>query len=416
MPEFLELIPPGDARNTFLEHFNHRVDSEVISSSLALGRITHGSIYAPHPMPSFNRSTVDGYAVRAEDTYGASDSLPAYLNLSGEIKMGTAPEFDLEKGCCALIHTGGMLPESANAVVMIEYTQSSSSTEIEIYHPVADGENILSIGEDIHPGQIVIQDGHLLNPAEIGGLAAIGYIDVQVSRKPRVAILSSGDEVVPPNSDLTPGKVRDINTYALQAAVKAWGGEPVPFGILPDRLEELTITAQKALEVADIVVFTAGSSASVRDLTSAAIRKLGPPGVLVHGVNVRPGKPTILAACQPNSSTHPKPVIGLPGNPVSALVIAGLFLKPIISKLLGQTVDLEFPGMTAELTINVASQAGREDWVPVRLSHADRGWTAEPVFGKSNLIFTLVRADGLMRIPADANGISSGSAVEIFRI
>jgi molybdopterin molybdotransferase len=350
---------------------------------------------------------VDGFAVRAGDTFGASDSLPAYLDMVGEVPMGGTPDFSIEKGKCGLIHTGGMLPGGADAVVMVEHTQQARENQIEILRAVGVGENVLQIGEDVTGGQEVIPKGVKLRPAEIGGLMALGITQVSAARQPRVGILSSGDEVVTPEDEIKPGQVRDVNTYTLSALVKHYGGLPVPYGIVPDRLEVMRETAGRALEECDLVVITAGSSASTRDLTAQVIDNLGSPGVLVHGVNVRPGKPTILGIC------HGKTMIGLPGNPVSALVIAGLFVVTVIERLMGMHRARPAASISAKLTLNLASQAGREDWIPVRLLSGESGFQAEPVFGKSNLIFTLARADGLVRIPPDATGLNAGSPVEV---
>jgi molybdopterin molybdotransferase len=412
MPEFLQLLPPQDALDNLLVALNRsraerRVLDEEIDLHQALGRVTVEAILAPHPLPSFARSTVDGYAVRAVDTYGASDGLPAYLNVIGEVPMGRAPEFDIQPYECALIHTGGMLPESADAVVMVEHTQSVRPGEVEILRAAAVAENVLEIGEDVSTGQEVIPAGTQLRPAEIGGLAGLGIVRVRVARQPRVAIISSGDEVVPPQMDIQPGQVRDVNAYTLAALVRETGGDPIHYGIVTDDATAMETTARKAMESCDLVVITAGSSASTRDLTATVINRLGKPGVLVHGVNVRPGKPTILAVCDG------KAMIGLPGNPVSALVIAGLFVVPVIRSLMGVRSERPKAALTAQLTLNLASTAGREDWIAVRLVKGESGYQAEPVFGKSNLIFTLSRADGLVRIPPDATGLSAGQMVDV---
>ncbi len=407
MSEFLNLVSPAEALARFTAQLEIEVLHETVSTAEALGRVLAEDIAAPEPLPPFIRSTVDGYAVRARDTHGAGPSLPAYLVNAGEIAMGAAAGISLEPGECAVIHTGGMLPDQADAVVMIEDTQPATGGEVEIYRSVAAGDNVLHIGEDVRQGDIVLKRGARIRPAEIGGLMALGFTDVSVARQPRVAILSSGDEVVSPFDQPGRGQVRDVNSYALQALVREGGGSPVLHGVLPDQMDAFRETAQIALKEADIVVFTAGSSVSVRDLTAQVIDELGAPGVLVHGVSVRPGKPTILAVC------NGKPVIGLPGNPVSALVIAGLFLKPVISKYLGVSAVTPRPMVQAKLTTNLSSVAGREDWVAVRVKVEDGSYMAEPVFGKSNLIFTLARADGLIRIPAPANGLSAGSLVEV---
>lgn len=409
MPEFLELLPPGEALERLMQALPVRVQPETIATLESLGRVTAAPVIAPHDLPGFARSSVDGYAVRARDTHGATESLPAYLQMIGEAPMGAAPDFTLGPAQCALIHTGGMLPLGADAVVMIETTQAARPGEVEILRAAAGGENVIQAGEDVRTGEVVIPPGSRLRPAEIGGLMALGILQVQVAVRPRVGILSSGDEVVPPEVNPGPGQVRDVNAYTLSALVQSAGGEAVRLGILPDQAEAMQSAARRALDDCDVVVITAGSSASVRDLTSEVIAALGKPGVLVHGVNVRPGKPTILAVCDG------KPVIGLPGNPVSALVIAWLFVAPVIEALLGLPGGCPRPSIPARLTLNLPSQAGREDWVAVRLipSRADPPWQAEPVFGKSNLIFTLARADGLVRIPPAANGLSAGAVVEV---
>lgn len=414
MPEFLELLPPEQALTALLENLPVQVDSEEVAAQDALGRVTASPVVAQHPLPSFPRSTVDGYAVKAADTHGASESLPAYLKLAGEVPMGADPELSLAPAECALIHTGGMLPAGADAVVMVEHTQSARADEVEMLRAVAVGDNVLKVGEDVAAGQEVIPAGTRLRPAEIGGLMALGVTRVQVARQPRVGILSTGDEVVPPDEEVAPGEVRDINSYTLSALVEQAGGQPVRYGIIPDRFADLRAASARALEECDLVVITAGSSASVRDLTSRVINELGEPGVLVHGVDVRPGKPTILAVCRETSSGRSRPVVGLPGNPVSALVIAGLFVVPVIEALMGLKVTRPRPAVQARLTLNLASQTGREDWVPVQLTPESGGYRAEPIFGKSNLIFTLARADGLLRIPPDATGLGAGEQVEVF--
>jgi len=413
MPEFLELLPPPEALQVLFTHLQPRPAAEIVSTEHALGRVTAGDVFSPHPLPAFPRSTVDGYAVRAADVYGASDSLPAYLQLAGELPMGAAPTLDLRPGQCALIHTGGMLPDGADAVVMVEHTQSARPDEIEVLRAVAPGDNLLTVGEDVAQGDLVIPSGVRLRPAEIGGLMALGCTRVSVARCPRVAILSSGDEIIAPEQTPQPGQVRDVNSYSLGALVTAAGGQPVRYGILPDRADVMQAAAGRALAECDLVVITAGSSASARDLTSSVIDALGPPGVLVHGVDVRPGKPTILAVCGPAGQPG-KAVIGLPGNPVSALVIARRFVLPVIDALLGLHQARPAASVAARLALNLSSQAGREDWVPVRLEAApDGSWRAEPVFGKSNLIFTLARADGMIRIPPDANGLEAGAPVDV---
>jgi molybdopterin molybdotransferase len=363
MPEFLTLLPPDQARDELLSRLaSPTIDSESIEIVHALSRFTAASTFAPHPLPEFPRTTVDGYAVRAKDTFGASDSLPAYLTLIGEVPMGDTPSFELGAGQCALIHTGGMLPNGADAAVMVEYTQttgkggsrSAPTEEIEIFKSVADGENVIHIGEDVAQNQLVIPKGTQLRPAEIGGLMALGFTSINVAKKPRVGLISTGDEVIDPSQTPRPGQVRDINSYTLGALVEKTGGVAVRYGIFSDQFQALKEAAAKALSECDMVIITAGSSASTRDMTADVIRTLGEPGVLVHGINTRPGKPTILGVC------NGKAVIGLPGNPVSALVNGYLFVVPVIERLLGALPKPKATVM-AKLTVNLPSQAGREE-------------------------------------------------------
>jgi molybdopterin molybdotransferase len=408
MPEFLSLLPPAEALDRLVSRLPALTpELEWVDTPAALGRVTGRAVISPEALPAFPRSTVDGYAVRARDTFGASESLPAYLTLAGEVPMGAEPGFSLAPGQAALIHTGGWLPEGADAVVMLETTQSSRAGEVEVLRAVAPGENRLDVGEDVRAEQVVVPAGRELRPAEIGGLLALGLMRVAVVRRPLVSILSTGDELVDPSLPARPGQVRDVNSYSLSALVTRHGGAPVRFGILPDTRAALEDALRRALAESSLVIITAGSSASTRDLTAEVIQSFGPPGVLVHGVNVKPGKPTILAVCQG------KPVIGLPGNPVSALVIAGLFVVPVLEGLQGLPAGRPRPSVSARLTTNLASQAGREDWIPVTLSQEGGGWRAEPIFYKSNLIFTLARADGLLHIPPDATGLEAGARVTV---
>jgi molybdopterin molybdotransferase len=298
----------------------------------------------------------------------------------------------------------------------LEQTDFTRPGEIEIMRAVAEGENVILEGEDVKEGQIVLPRGIRIRPVEVGGCMALGITQIRVAIKPKIGILSSGDEVVPPGQMPDPGQVRDVNSYTLSALVTEAGGEPVLYGVIQDRLEVMKERIGNALSECQAVVITAGSSASARDTTAEAIAAQGHPGVLVHGVNVRPGKPTILAVC------NNKAVIGLPGNPVSAMVIAGLFVQPLIRRLVGMKVERPVAACLARLSVNVPSQAGREDWIPVKLlpspdrDDPSESWLAEPIFAKSNLIFSLVAADGLVCIPPDVTGLEAGAQVQVILI
>ena len=407
MPEFLHLISPSAALEKILTALpqSWAADTEVISTSAAHGRVLAECVTAPHPLPPFPRSTVDGYAVQAKDTFGASGSLPAYLRLIGEVLMGKSPTLEVRPGQAAQVHTGGAIPAGADAVVMLEDTQLIDGSEIEVHSASGVGQNILLEGEDVQQGDVVLEPGTVLRPQEIGGLMALGMTSVSVAVSPRVGILSSGDEVVPPEMEPGPAQVRDINSYTLSAIIGRLGGKPILRGIVPDQHDALFEVVKQAHQEDDLIVITAGSSVSARDITGDVIQSLGEPGVLVHGISIKPGKPTILAIADDI------PLIGLPGNPVSALVVGTLILAPLIRRFLGVQRVLPAPQVAARLSVNVVSQAGREDYLPVRLQESEEGTIAEPVFGRSNLIFTLVRADGWIHIPTNATGLSAGTDV-----
>ncbi len=407
MPEFFEVLAPAEARDLFLSHVEPLGDVEAIPTAAALGRTLAEAVRAPHPLPTFPRSTRDGYAVRAANTFGASGALPAYLRVVGEVPMGQSAAVAVGDGEAALVHTGGMIPPGADAVVMVEHTQAAAEGEIEVLKAVAVGENVIPIGEDIAEGAVVMEAGQWLRPQDVGGLLALGITTVAVARRPRVAIFATGDEVVPPDASIGPAQVRDINSTTVAELTKAAGGEPLALGILPDDFEVSLAAVQKALaDGADMLVLSAGSSVSVRDVTAEIFARLGEPGVLVHGIAIRPGKPTILAMA------GRVPLVGLPGNPVSAMVVYGLVGVPVVRRLQGG--EMRRAGTArARLAANIASVAGREDYVPARLVAREDGLWAEPVFGQSNLIFTLVRADGLVKIPLDKTGLEAGTEVEV---
>jgi molybdopterin molybdotransferase len=405
-PEFFNVQPVQTALDTLFTHWKPQIITETIDPRQALGRVLAMTSRSPLNLPEFRRSTVDGYAVRAGDTFGASQSLPAYLTVVASLAMGIPATITLAQGQTAEIHTGGMLPAAADAVVMVERTQMFGDDEIEVLAPVAPGENVIQIGEDVTEGEEILSAGHHLRPQDIGGLLAVGVVSVEVAVSPRVGILSGGDELVEPNERTQPGQIRDINAHTLAALVEATGGEPVLLGIARDELDDYQTRAQTGFRDVDILVLTAGSSVSTRDLSRTVINGLGQPGVLQHGLAVKPGKPTILAVCDG------KPVIGLPGNPVSALLVARQIVVPLIQRALGEKPRL--PAMTqATLAANIPSTSGRDDTVPVRLVERDGLRIAEPIFGKSNLIYTLVRANGLVHVPLNSNGLKAGVRVDV---
>lgn len=404
--EFFTLQPAQEALTQLFEYLSDSPATERIPTRQALGRVLASAPLSPMDLPSFNRSAMDGYAVKAADTHGASDALPAYLTLVGHVNMGEVPDVTLNDGETAVIHTGAMIPEGADAVVMIERTQKASDDEIEILAPVASGENIIKLGEDVRKDSETLPVGHTIRPQDIGGLLAVGITEVEVVKRPRIAIMSSGDELVDALEEPAIGQIRDINSDMLAALCTEAGADVVQLGIAGDTLEEMMDMARKGYADCDMLVLSAGSSVSVRDLTTQVISELGAPGVLQHGLAVKPGKPTILAVCDG------VPVIGLPGNPVSAMLVARIVLLPIIKRLMGQTT-LPTATITATLTQNIASTTGREDSVPIRLEKTEDGYTATPIWGKSNLIYTLLRADGLVQVPLNISGYTTDTQVEV---
>lgn len=404
--EFFSVATVQAGLEKLYTHWSPIRQAITIDPRNALGRVLAEPIYSPERLPYFPRSTMDGYAVHASDTFGATQSLPAYLTCVGSIQMGHTADISIQSGQCVEIFTGAMLPANANAVVMIERTQKLGEAEIEILAPVAPGENVVQIGEDIESGELLLPAGHRLRPEDIGGLLAVGVLAVNVIEPPRVGILSCGDELVPPEATPAPGQIRDINAPMLAALVQEAGGHPILLGIAKDETADYHTRAHAGFAEVDMLLMTAGSSVSSRDLTREVIASLGQPGILQHGLAVKPGKPTILAVCDG------KPVIGLPGNPVSALLVALQIVVPLIRYALGQKSPRPM-FIHATLTHNIASVTGREDTIPVRLIDREGGWQAEPLFGKSNLIFTLVRADGVVHIPLNSNGLKAGAPVEV---
>jgi molybdopterin molybdotransferase len=356
---------------------------------------------------------MDGFAVHAADTFGASDGAPAYLRIAGEVCMGRVPDEPLRAGTAVVVHTGAMLPAGADAVVILEET-TARGDDLEIWRAVAPGDNMVDVGEDVRAGEPIWDAGHRLRAQDLGALHALGVMQLDVRRKPVVAVLSSGDEVVTPSLRPPLGSVRDVNAITLAATIERAGGSVLACGIVGDDAAALLAAAQDALARADMLVLSAGSSVSARDLTARTIAQLGAPGVLVHGVALRPGKPTILALCDG------KPVIGVPGNPASALVVAWRFIRPIVHRLLGAPSSEDglddADGIEARLTASLPSRAGREDYVPARLERdADGAWGATPLFGMSTLIFSLVRCDGWIQVPLAVAGAAAGARVHVIR-
>jgi molybdopterin molybdotransferase len=377
---------------------------ETVALDDALGRVSVESIASPHALPGFARATVDGFAVRAADTYGASEGLPGYLDLIGEVRMGRPPEIEVRPGTAVAIATGAPLPPGADGVLKVEHTQAATPELLEVLRPVTPGEGMVRADEDAAPGDELVRAGRPLRPHDLGMLAAAGIVELPVHARPRVTILSTGDELVPATQpELQPGQVRDSSASALAALVREAGGEPEFAGIVQDDRDALGARLREALTQSDLLVVSAGSSVGARDETAAAIASLGEPGIWCHGLAFRPGKPTLLAEC------GGVPIIGLPGNPRSALVVFRLIGMPIVRLVGGCTEPPPEPTVRARLARDLPSAAGRLDVVQVRLSGGD----AEPLFGSSSLLSILTTADGYVVVPEAATGLAAGNDVEV---
>jgi molybdopterin molybdotransferase len=404
---FFSLKTLEEVRRIEAERFSAlRVGTEVVPSVEALGRVLAEDVRTPGPIPHFSRSVVDGYAVRAADTAGASQGLPAYVEMVGVVEMGQATDLSLGPGECAAIPTGGMLPEGADAAVMIEHTELLGETTVEVSRPVSPGQNVITRGEDIPAGETCLSPGARLRAGELALLATIGVTEVCVYRKPVVAIISTGDEVVPPDTQPGPAEVRDANSWGLAAMVSEAGGVARFEGIVKDVERSLAQAARAAYETADVVIISGGSSVGERDLAKQVLDELGEPGVLVHGVSLKPGKPTIIGLA------NGKPVFGLPGHPLSAMVSFHRIVRPILRRLGGET-DLIEPSVRARLSRKVPSESGRTEFVRVRLVETQDGLVAEPLFGKSAGLASLIAAKGLVEVPIGVEGVDEGAEVEV---
>jgi molybdopterin molybdotransferase len=383
---------------------------QIVPLDRALRRVTAEPVLAPHPLPGFARSTVDGYAVRAADTYGVSDGLPGYLTVAGAVRMGAAPEVTVTAGTAVAMPTGGAIPPGADAVVMIEYTAEAMPGTVEVVRPVAPGEGVVRADEDARAGQEIVAAGRVLRPDDLGMLAAAGVTSVECRARPTVTIFSTGDEVVPPGTQtLRSGQVRDATASALAALVTDAGGEPVQGGIVRDDPGALEEALRAAMPGTDVIVVSAGSSVGIRDETASAVSRLGPPGIWCHGLAIKPGKPTLLAECGAAGGTPGVPVIGLPGNPRSALVVFRLIGMPLIRLVGGCATSPPAPSTRARLSRGLASATGRLDVVQVKVSDG----AAVPVFGLSALLSVLTAADGYIVIPEEATGLDAGAEVEV---
>ena len=405
MPEFLKVITPREATVRFAQAYTPRPrGTERVSLRQAYRRVLAADVVAPEDLPEFDKSTVDGYAVCGGDR-------PGSFQVIGEVEMGRPPEFAIRPGEAARIPTGGMLPEGADAVIMLEDTRLRDGRTVEATRGTTRGENVIRRAEDVSRGDLVLHQGTRLRPQDVGLLAGIGVTEIEVFLQPRVAVLATGDEIIPPDRRPAIGQVRDINTYTISALVQQEGGVPHIYEIIPDDRERLLGTLEAARATSDLVLVSGGSSVGEKDAVAWAINAMGKPGIIVHGVNIKPGKPTILGVVDGT------PVIGLPGHPVSGMVIFDVFVRNVLRAQAGRTPPRDLGRIVhARMGRRVPSAGGREDHVRVTLEEREGTLWAIPQLGKSGIITTMTRADGLIVVPPDRDGVAEGEnvAVELF--
>ena len=399
----LSVKTPEEVLALIESEFEEVAKAQTVSLSAAMGRVLAEDIAATEYVPDFDRSTVDGYAVRARDTFGCTDAIPAILPLQGEVFMGQGAEFALDKECCAAVPTGGAVPEGADSVVMLEYTEDYGDGTIGILKSAAPGQNMIFRGDDVYPGKVILEKGRVLSSQDIGTLAAIGRVQIPVVKKLTVGVISTGDELVNPEVKPGPGQVRDVNSPMLEAMLSSFGVNVVNYGIVIDDEDLLSEKATKAESECDAVLLSGGSSVGVKDAACRIIQSMG--SLLLHGIAIKPGKPTILG------KTGQKPLVGLPGHPVAAYFITKLFVLPLLSRLMGRTQRNYTT--TAFLSENISANHGRAQYHCCRLEEKDGRFIAYPIRGKSGLITTLAGSDGYFCIGRDCEGLPQGAQVQV---
>ena len=377
--------------------------TELVSLTDAMGRILAEDIAAREYVPDFDRSTVDGFAVKASDTFGCSDAIPAIVPLQATVLMGEGADFSLNQGVCAAVPTGGAVPKGADSVVMVEYTEDYGDGTIGIAKPAAPGMNMIFRGDDVYPGKVILTKSRVLSSADIGALAAIGCVQVPVAKKLTVGVISTGDELVPPEVPPGPGQVRDVNSPMLEAMLTAFGCKVINYGIVIDDEALLSEKVNQAIAECDAVLLSGGSSVGVKDAACRMIESAGQ--LLLHGIAIKPGKPTILG------KAGEKPIVGLPGHPVAAYFITKLFVQPLLGRLTGR--DMTAYTVTAKVTESISANHGRAQYHCCRLTGTGGELYAQPIRGKSGLITTLAGADGYFCISRDCEGLPQGAEIQV---
>lgn len=400
----LSVKTPEEVLVLIQEEFEKLHETERVSLYCAAGRVLAEDICADEYVPDFDRSTVDGYAVRARDTFGCSDAIPAILPLAGEVLMGKGADFELEKESCCAVPTGGAVPRGADSVVMIEYTEDYGDGTIGIMKSAAPGMNMIFRGDDVFPGKVVLKKGRVLSSQDIGALAAMGIMEVPVAKRLHVGIISTGDELVPPEQKPAPGQIRDVNSPMLQAMLTSFGCDVTNYGIGKDDEAVLTAMVERAFNECDAVLISGGSSVGVKDATCRIIEKLGT--LLLHGIAMKPGKPTLMG------KSGKKPIVGLPGHPVAAYFVTKLFVLPLLSRLEGR--DFSRHATKARLTESIGANHGRAQYQSVHMEEREGVLYATPIRSKSGLITNLAGAGGWFCIERDCEGLPKDAEIDVY--
>ncbi|MEM4724616.1 MAG: molybdopterin-binding protein [Candidatus Hadarchaeum sp.] len=405
MSSLERVVTLEEAKAALSKFWRPKTSNVFISVSQAVGRVSSSVVRSRIDVPPFDRATYDGFAVRASDTFGAAENSPIELKLVGKVEAGTWPRMHLRPGSCVEITTGAPMPRGADAVVMSEYAVLGSAS-VTIYRAVSPWENVTKRGSDIKKGQIVVRRLKRLDLFDAAVLAAVGVKKIMVRERPKVSVISTGSELVEPGKRLRLGKIYDVNTTSLSESVKACGAEPVFLGIIPDRFSAIRAAVSKGIKVADVVLISGGSSVGAGDLTPQAIASLGKPGVIVHGIAMKPGKPTFIAVVKN------KPIFGLPGYPVSALMVFDQLVADFLHELSGIPRNRQSV-VQAKLAAKLLSARGRRELVPVKLVEKDGQKLAEPILKGSGAITSLSTADGYIEVPLEREMVDEGESVDV---
>ena len=398
----------SEALNKLKTYVNFKPETEEVSLEEAYGRVLAEDIISKIDVPNFDKSAMDGYAVIAEDTYEASIFNPILLKIVGKNPIGEEPKVYLNHGEAVEVSTGSPLPKNANAVILLEWTKKISENLIEVYHSVHPWENVTRIGDDLRKGEVVLKKGVKLLPQDIGVLKVLGLEKIKVFKKPKVALISTGDELVESIKDLKPFKVIDVNKPILTGMIIESGGEPIDLGLAKDDFNEIKMKIKEGLEKADMIILTGGTSVGEKDLVPEAINSLGFPGVISHGIAIRPGGATCL------SVLNGKPVFGLSGYPVAAIIGFKLFVKPLIQIFLGSSQDLMVK-LRVKAARRIPSPPGVKSFVRVIIKKFGKNYLAEPISTSgSGILSSIVKANGIIEIPEESEGIEEGEEVEAY--